>query len=111
MLRTLQTADIAGIRAIAVHAKDERARRYYEQFDFVAPPGQTRKIIPHGGMGERGQAGWVALVMPVPPYLIVRAGRVILCNHLPWGWASAHVQRPATHVPSAGCKTRTYMRP
>lgn len=36
VLRTMQAADIAGIRALAVHAKDEQARRYYEQFDFVA---------------------------------------------------------------------------
>jgi GNAT superfamily N-acetyltransferase len=36
VLRTGQAADIAGIRALAVHAKDEQARRYYEQFDFVA---------------------------------------------------------------------------
>jgi GNAT superfamily N-acetyltransferase len=36
VLRTLHAADIAGIRALAVHAKDEQARRYYEQFDFVA---------------------------------------------------------------------------
>jgi len=36
VLRTLQAADIAGIRALAVHAKDEQARRYYEQFDFAA---------------------------------------------------------------------------
>jgi GNAT superfamily N-acetyltransferase len=38
VLRTLQAADIAGIRALAVHAKDDNARRYYEQFDFVASP-------------------------------------------------------------------------
>lgn len=38
VLRTLQAAGIAGIRALAVHAKDERARRYYEQFDFVPSP-------------------------------------------------------------------------
>ena len=38
VLRTLQAAEIAGIRAIAVHAKDDAARRYYEQFDFVASP-------------------------------------------------------------------------
>ncbi len=38
VLRTLQAAEIAGIRAIAVHAKDEQARRYYEQFDFAASP-------------------------------------------------------------------------
>ena len=33
--RTLQAADIAGIRAFAVHAKDEGAKRFYEHFDFV----------------------------------------------------------------------------
>jgi GNAT superfamily N-acetyltransferase len=38
MLRTLQAADIAGIRAMAVHAKDDGARRFYERFDFVASP-------------------------------------------------------------------------
>src|SRR5207302_130561 len=32
MRRTLQAADIAGIRAFAVHAKDEPARRLYEHF-------------------------------------------------------------------------------
>jgi predicted N-acetyltransferase YhbS len=36
MLRTLQAADIAGIRAFAVHAKDDAARSFYERFDFVA---------------------------------------------------------------------------
>lgn len=35
VLRTLQAAHIAGIRALAVHAKDEQARLYYEQFDFA----------------------------------------------------------------------------
>ena len=38
MLRTLQAADIAGIRAFAVHAKDEEARSFYEHFDFTASP-------------------------------------------------------------------------
>jgi GNAT superfamily N-acetyltransferase len=38
MLRTLQAADIAGIRAFAVHAKDEEARRFYLKFDFIASP-------------------------------------------------------------------------
>jgi GNAT superfamily N-acetyltransferase len=35
MLRTLQAADIAGIRAFAVHAKDEQARAFYERFDLL----------------------------------------------------------------------------
>jgi GNAT superfamily N-acetyltransferase len=38
MLRTLQAADIAGIRAFAVYAKDEQARAFYERFDLVASP-------------------------------------------------------------------------
>lgn len=38
MLRTLQAADIAGIRAFAVHAKDDEAKAFYERFDFVASP-------------------------------------------------------------------------
>ena len=38
MLRTLQAADIAGIRAFAVHAKDDEARSFYERFDFTASP-------------------------------------------------------------------------
>jgi GNAT superfamily N-acetyltransferase len=38
MLRTLQAADIAGIRAFAVHAKDDQAKTFYERFDFVASP-------------------------------------------------------------------------
>jgi len=35
MLRTLQAADIAGIRAFAVHAKDEEARTFYERCDVI----------------------------------------------------------------------------
>lgn len=35
MLRTLQAADIAGIRAFVVHAKDDAAKRFYERFDFL----------------------------------------------------------------------------
>jgi GNAT superfamily N-acetyltransferase len=38
MRRTLMAADIAGIRALEVHAKDEEARRFYERFDFAPSP-------------------------------------------------------------------------
>ena len=38
LLRTLQAADIAGIRAFVVHAKDGAARTFYEHFDFVPSP-------------------------------------------------------------------------
>ena len=45
VLRTMQAADIAGIRALAVHAKDEQARRYYEQFDFVVSPADPLHLL------------------------------------------------------------------
>jgi GNAT superfamily N-acetyltransferase len=38
VLRTLQAADIAGIRAILVHAISERARQFYEECGFIASP-------------------------------------------------------------------------
>lgn len=38
MRRTLQAADIGGIRAFAVHAKDAPARRFYEHFGFAPSP-------------------------------------------------------------------------
>lgn len=38
MRRTINAADIAGIRALAVHAKDDTARSFYEHFGFVASP-------------------------------------------------------------------------
>lgn len=38
MMRTLQAADIAGIRAFAVHAKDDEAKAFYERFNFIASP-------------------------------------------------------------------------
>lgn len=37
-LRTLQAAEIAGIRALVVHAKDEVAKGFYQRFDFVPSP-------------------------------------------------------------------------
>jgi len=36
--RTLAAAGIAGIRALAVHAKDEEARSFYAHFGFVESP-------------------------------------------------------------------------
>ena len=45
VLRTMQAADIAGVRALAVHAKDDNARRYYEQFDFVASPADPLHLV------------------------------------------------------------------
>ena len=45
MLRTQQAADIAGIRAFAVHAKDEEARRLYLKFDFVPSPSDPMHLF------------------------------------------------------------------
>jgi len=44
MQRTLQAADIAGIRAFAVHAKDD-ARRFYEKFDFIPSPADPMHLF------------------------------------------------------------------
>ena len=38
LLRTVQAADIAGIRALLVHAKDEKARAWYLKYDFEPSP-------------------------------------------------------------------------
>lgn len=38
LIRTLQAAEYAGIRAVFVHAKDETARRFYSRFDFESSP-------------------------------------------------------------------------
>ncbi len=38
LCRTAQAADIAGIRALFVHAKDEEARAFYEHFNFRPSP-------------------------------------------------------------------------
>jgi GNAT superfamily N-acetyltransferase len=36
--RTLQAADIVGIRAIAAHAKNDTVRAFYEHFGFIQSP-------------------------------------------------------------------------
>lgn len=38
LARILQAADIAGIRAVIVHAKDDNARRFYAHFDVDPSP-------------------------------------------------------------------------
>ena len=38
LLRTAQAADIAGIRCLLVHAKDEAARQWYAAWDFEPSP-------------------------------------------------------------------------
>ena len=38
LLRTVRAADIAGIRALLVHAKDEEAKAWYLKYDFEPGP-------------------------------------------------------------------------
>ena len=38
LLRTLQAAEIAGLRAVIVHAKDAAAKAFYEKFGFQPSP-------------------------------------------------------------------------
>ena len=38
LVRIVAAADQAGIRAVAVHAKDDAARAFYERFDFERSP-------------------------------------------------------------------------
>jgi GNAT superfamily N-acetyltransferase len=45
MQRTVQAADIAGIRAFAVHAKDDGARSFYEHFGFTPLPSDTYHLF------------------------------------------------------------------
>jgi GNAT superfamily N-acetyltransferase len=45
MLRTLKAADIAGIRAFAVHAKDDSARRFYEHLEFFPSPADNLHLF------------------------------------------------------------------
>ena len=45
MRRTLQAADIAGIRAFAVHAKEEAAQNFYQKFDFSPSPADPMHLF------------------------------------------------------------------
>jgi len=38
LMRTILASEIAGIRALLVHAKDENAREWYQRFDFDPSP-------------------------------------------------------------------------
>jgi GNAT superfamily N-acetyltransferase len=45
LLRTEQAADIAGIRAVLVHAKDESARQWYLSWDFEPGPSDANQLF------------------------------------------------------------------
>lgn len=44
MTRTLAASDIAGLRAFAVHAKDE-ARAFYRRYDFIESPSDPMHLF------------------------------------------------------------------
>jgi GNAT superfamily N-acetyltransferase len=50
VLRIVQAAEIAGIRAILVHAISEEAKRFYEKYGFVASPVDPLTVMI--GVGE-----------------------------------------------------------
>jgi GNAT superfamily N-acetyltransferase len=43
--RTLQVADAIGVRALAVHAKDDQAAAFYRYFGFTPSPVDTRHLF------------------------------------------------------------------
>ncbi len=64
MLRILQAADIAGIRAVAVHANDDHARAFYERFDFTASP--KRPVASVSVAQQCAGRSWQAIEMTAP---------------------------------------------
>ncbi len=44
-LRTLQAADIVGVCALLVHAKDYHATRFYQHFDFIPSPSDPLHLL------------------------------------------------------------------
>jgi len=45
VLRTVRAAEIAGIRAILVHAISERAKRFYEKWGFIPSPVEPMTLM------------------------------------------------------------------
>lgn len=45
LLRTAQAADIAGIRCLLVHAKDDAARSWYQSWDFESSPSDPHHLV------------------------------------------------------------------
>lgn len=45
ILRTLQVSEHAGIRALFVHAKDDKVRSFYERFGFESAPIDPLKLM------------------------------------------------------------------
>lgn len=45
LLRTIQAADIGGLRAMLTHAKDEDAKQFYQKFGFEESPIQPLTLM------------------------------------------------------------------
>jgi len=45
LIRTARAADIAGIRALFVAAKDDEARAFYEHFNFAPSPADPFQLF------------------------------------------------------------------
>jgi GNAT superfamily N-acetyltransferase len=57
VLRTLHAAEIAGIRAILVHAISDRARRFYEACGFISSPMDPMTLMITVAEAARASAG------------------------------------------------------
>jgi GNAT superfamily N-acetyltransferase len=44
-LRTAKAAEIAGLRALLVHAKDDEAKAFYLKYDFEVSPAHDRHLL------------------------------------------------------------------
>lgn len=45
LLKAIEAADIAGLRAIFVHAKDDKARQFYEKHGFESSPSDPYHLL------------------------------------------------------------------
>lgn len=57
VLRTLQAAELGGIRAILVHAISDHAKRFYERYGFVASPVDPLTLMITVADAEKALAG------------------------------------------------------
>ncbi|KXF74729.1 hypothetical protein ATN84_22820 [Paramesorhizobium deserti] len=55
ILRTPQVADIAGVRALVVHAKNDAARPLYERFDLQPSPTDPLHLFALDGRPDRSR--------------------------------------------------------
>ena len=62
LLRTAQAADIAGIRCLLVHAKDNAARPWYESWEFESGPTDPYHLF----LMLKDLKGMLNLPMPTP---------------------------------------------